>query len=271
MTNVLKRNNVTVLGLGSQPMMFAHGFGCDQNMWLYIINTFVKDYKIILFDHVGSGKSDLSAYDFDKYSKLDAYASDVLEIIDALQLKDVIFVGHSVSCTIGQIAANERPELFSQLIHIGPSPRYIHAEGFKSAFSEKDLGDLLGTMDNNYIVWANYVAPLIMGNPERAELGQELAKSFCETDSRIAKHFARVTFHSDNREDFAKSKVPGLIMQCAQDIIAPEEVGRYIQANTPQTSLYLMKATGHCPHVSHPIETVNAMKKYLESVKAVTV
>jgi sigma-B regulation protein RsbQ len=271
MTNVIKRNNVTVTGKGAQPMMFAHGFGCDQNMWRYILPSFESDYKIILFDHVGAGKSDLAAYDREKYGKLDGYASDVLKIIDALKLNNVIFVGHSVSCMIGQLAANERPDLFSSLIHIGPSPRYINDEGYKGGFARKDLEGLLEMMDSNYLGWSGTVGPMIMGNADRPELGQELTNSFCATDPEIAKHFARVTFFSDNREDLPKSKVPALIMQCAQDIIAPEEVGRYMHEHTPLTTLHLMKATGHCPHVSHPIETVNVMKKYLVAIKQTAV
>lgn len=265
--NVVKRNNITISGNGKQPMLFAHGFGCDQNMWRFITPSFHNNYKMVLFDHVGAGKSDLSAYDREKYGELNGYASDILEIIDALKLSDVIFVGHSVSCMIGQLAANERPDLFSKLIHIGPSPRYIDDEGYRGGFAKKDLEGLLEMMDSNYLGWSGTVGPMIMGNPDRPELGEELTNSFCATDPDIAKHFARVTFFSDNREDLPKSRVPGLIMQCAQDIIAPEEVGYYMHKHTPLSTLHLMKATGHCPHVSHPLETTNVMKKYLEVLK----
>lgn len=264
MKNVLQRHNVTVKGNGSRPMLFAHGYGCDQNVWRHVTPAFENEYKVILFDHVGAGKSDLSVYDREKYSSLNGYAADIIEIIEALQLTDVVFVGHSVSAMIGQLAANERPELFSRLIHIGPSPRYIDEEGYRGGFSEKDLNSLLDLMESNYSAWASYVAPLIMGNPDRPALGQELTENFCSNDPAIAKHFARVTFLSDHRADLSKSKVPGIILQCAMDIITPEEVGRYMHKHTPLTTFHLMKATGHCPHMSHPVETINVMKKYLE-------
>jgi sigma-B regulation protein RsbQ len=271
MTNVLQRNNVKITGKGVQPMLFAHGFGCSQDMWRLITPAFENDYKLILVDYIGAGESDKSTYSAEKYSTLDGYASDILEIITELGLSDVIFVGHSVSCMIGQLAANQRPDLFSRLIHICPSPRYIDDEGYKGGFSRADLENLLTMMDNNYKLWAATVGPLIMGNADKPQLGEELTQSFCAYDIDIAKQFARVTFFSDNREDLPKSKVPSVILQCADDVIAPEAVGKYINENTPLSMLYYMRATGHCPHVSHPVETVNLVKKYLQLQEAAVV
>lgn len=264
--SVLERNNVKILGNGEQPMVFAHGFGCDQNMWRYIYPEFEHNYKIILFDYVGSGKSDLTAYNAERYSNLNGYAEDVLDIIDELALKDVVLVGHSVSSMIGLIAAVKRPEVFSKIIFVGPSPRYINDEGYVGGFQQKDIQDLLDTMDKNYIGWANFLGPAIMKNPERPELSQELTESFCSTDPVIARKFAEVTFFSDNRADLNKLKVPSLIMQCSDDLIAPTEVGEYLQKNIPNSTLRVMKATGHCPHMSAPEETIAIIKEYLNEV-----
>jgi sigma-B regulation protein RsbQ len=244
-------------------MVFAHGFGCDQNMWRYITPAFENDYRIIAFDYVGSGKSDLSAYHPDKYSSLNGYADDVLEICKELGLQNIIFVGHSVSSMIGLLAANREPAIFSKIIFVGPSPRYINDEEYTGGFERKDIVELLHTMDSNYIGWANFLAPAIMKNPERPELGQELTESFCSTDPIIARKFAEATFFSDNREDLKKLKVPSLIMQCSDDLIAPLEVGEYLHKHTPGSTLRIMKATGHCPHMSAPEETIQLMKEYL--------
>lgn len=262
--NVTKRNNVQVFGKGNQPMLFAHGFGCDQNMWRFITPAFEDRYKIILFDYVGCGKSDLSAYNAERYSDLRGYATDVLEICKELQLEDVIFVGHSVSSMIGLLAAVEKPEIFNSLIFIGPSARYINElPEYIGGFEKKDLEGLLETMDNNYIGWANFLAPVIMKNPERPELSKELEESFCSTDPIIARKFAEVTFFSDNRKDLAKLTVPSLIMQCSDDAIAPDEVGAYLLQHIPGSKMMKMKATGHCPHMSHPTETIELIEEYI--------
>jgi sigma-B regulation protein RsbQ len=264
--NISKRNNIRILGNGTQPMLLAHGFGCDQNMWRFITPAFENDYKIILFDYVGSGKSDLSAYNAERYSDLNGYAEDVLEICDELNLENVIFVGHSVSSMIGLLAAVKRPELFDKIIFVGPSARYIN-EGveYVGGFERKDIEELLDTMDKNYIGWANFLAPAIMKNPERPELGQELTESFCSTDPVIARKFAEATFFSDNRRDLPKLKVPSLIMQCSDDLIAPLVVGDFLHKNIPGSTLKVMKATGHCPHMSAPEETIAIMKEYLST------
>lgn len=244
-------------------MLFAHGFGCDQNMWRYITPAFENDYKIILFDYVGAGKSDKSAYNEERYASLEGYAQDVLEICEELQLSDVVFVGHSVSAMIGTLAAIEAPHYFSHLVMVGPSPRYINADGYVGGFEQKDIEGLLETMEKNYIGWANFLAPNIMGNKDRPELGEELTQSFCTTDPVIAHQFARATFFSDNRNDMSKVTVPSLILQCSEDIIAPLEVGEYLSKTLPNSTLKVMKATGHCPHMSEPEETITLIKDYL--------
>jgi len=244
-------------------MLFAHGFGCDQNMWRYITHAFENDYKIIAFDYVGSGNADVSAYNADKYNNLNGYADDVLDICKELNLKNIIFVGHSVSCMIGLVAGKCEPSLFSKFIFIGPSPRYINDVDYVGGFERKDIEELLDTMDKNYIGWANFMAPVIMNNAARPELGEELTASFCSTDPVIARNFAEVTFLSDNRSDLPELKVPSLIMQCLDDIIAPIEVGEYLHRNIADSTYRLMKATGHCPHMSEPGETIQIMNEYL--------
>jgi sigma-B regulation protein RsbQ len=263
-SSVLRRNNVKVTGSGTQPMLFAHGFGCDQNMWRFVAPAFADDYKLVLFDYVGSGKSDLAAYDPARYSQLDGYAHDVLDVIHELGLKNVIFVGHSVSAMVGILAANREPDRFAKLVLIGPSPRYINEPpDYQGGFERADIEGLLDTMDRNFVGWANYLAPVIMKNPENPELTAELSSSFCSTDPVIARRFAEATFFSDNRADLAKLKVPALILQCAEDIIAPNAVGEYVHRNTPGSTLRQMKATGHCPHMSAPQETIHLMQEYL--------
>jgi sigma-B regulation protein RsbQ len=262
--SVIVRNHVNIIGKGSRVMLLAHGFGCDQNMWRFITPAFEENYKLVLFDYVGSGKSDLSQYNPERYSTLHGYAQDVLDVCEELELKDVIFVGHSVSSMIGVLAAIERPEYFSHLIMVGPSPCYINDDNYFGGFDKKDIEELLETMEKNYIGWANFLAPAIMGRPDIPALGDELAESFCSTDPIIARRFAEVTFFSDNRRDLNKLTVPSLIMQCADDIIAPAAVGSYLAKVLPHSSLSLMKATGHCPHMSEPEETIELIKAYLE-------
>jgi sigma-B regulation protein RsbQ len=263
-TSILTRNNIRILGHGTQPMLFAHGFGCDQNMWRFVTPAFADDYKIVLFDYVGSGKSDLAQYDAERYGSLAGYADDVLDIIHALDLHDVIFVGHSVSAMIGVLAANREPDRFAQLIMVGPSPRYINdPPDYVGGFERTDIEGLLETMERNYIGWANFLAPAVMKNPERPELSEELEQSFCSTDPVIARRFAEATFLSDNRDDLAAVRVPSLIMQCSDDMIAPFDVGDYLQRVLPHSTLRVLRATGHCPHMSHPEETIGVIREYL--------
>jgi sigma-B regulation protein RsbQ len=262
--NTSERNAVTVTGNTSgQPMMFVHGYGCDQNMWRYVTPAFTDSYKVILFDQVGSGRSDLSAYDENKYATLDGYATDVLEIIHEHDLHDVIFVGHSVSSMIGLLAAVREPERFAKMVLVCPSPRYLNDVGYVGGFERSDLEEMLDSLDSNYLGWSSAMAPVIMGNPERPELGQELTNSFCRTDPEIARRFARATFTSDNRADLPLLRIPALILQCSDDVIAPESVGEYVHQNLADSKLVNMNATGHCPNLSAPEETVAAIKAYL--------
>ncbi|MBA2671034.1 MAG: alpha/beta hydrolase [Gemmatimonadetes bacterium] len=264
---ILARNNVKVSGQGTQPMLFAHGFGCDQNMWRLVAPEFERDHRVVLFDYVGSGKSHLESYDPQRYSTLDGYADDVLHVCRALDLRDVIFVGHSVSSMVGVLAANREPWRFAHLLLVGPSPRYINdAPDYVGGFERADLEGLLEMMDRNFIGWANFLAPAIMKNPDRPELGQELEASFCSTDPVIARRFAEATFFADNRADLGNVKTPTLIMQCSEDMIAPLEVGTYLSREIPGSRLRVMEATGHCPHMSHPEETIAVMREYLAGI-----
>jgi sigma-B regulation protein RsbQ len=249
-------------------MLFAHGFGCDQNMWRFVAPAFADDYRIVLFDYVGSGGSDLSAYDQRRYSSLEGYAQDVLDICHELDLQQVVLVGHSVSSMVGVIAAAREPERFAHLILVGPSPRYINEPPYVGGFERSDIEELLDTMEKNYIGWANFLAPAIMKNPERPELATELTESFCSTDPVIARRFAEATFFADNRADLARVRVPSLILQCSDDIIAPTSVGEYVHRELAGSTLHFMKASGHCPHMSHPEETIEAIRSYLTAAGA---
>jgi len=244
-------------------MVFAHGFGCDQNMWRYVAPAFEDEYRVIVFDHVGAGGSDLSAYDRAKYSSLDGYASDILELCRELELRDVIFVGHSVSAMMGILAAVAEPDRFQRLVLVGPSPRYLDDEPYVGGFGREDIDGLLESLDSNYLGWSGAMAPAIMGNPDRPELGEELTNSFCRTDPTIAKHFARVTFLSDNRADLGRVDVPTLVLQAREDVIAPLEVGEYVERALPQGQLVVLDATGHCPNLSAPEQTIAAIKAFL--------
>lgn len=261
--SVLRRNNVKVEGRGSRAMIFAHGYGCDQHMWRYITPAFAGDYRIVLFDHVGSGQSDLAAYDRTKYQSLDGYANDLLEICDALDIEHGVFVGHSVSTMIGVLAAIREPARFDDLVLIGPSPRYINDDEYIGGFSEPDIRELLEFQDRNYLGWSSTLAPVIMGNSDRPELATELTNSFCRTDPDIAKQFAAVTFLSDNRADLGKLSTRALILQCREDAIAPQTVGEYVHREITNSEFVMLDATGHCPHVSAPAETIAAMQSFL--------
>ncbi|MFL5814066.1 MAG: alpha/beta fold hydrolase [Bdellovibrionia bacterium] len=261
--DILQRNNVKLNGKGEQPMLFAHGYGCDQNMWRFVAPAFENDYRTILFDHVGAGRSDLRAYDRKKYSSLQGYADDVLEICETLNLRNVIFIGHSVSAMIGVLAANNDPSRFSKLVLVGPSPCYINQDGYVGGFERKDIEGLLESLDSNYLGWSAQMAPVIMGNSDRPALGEELTNSFCRTNPEIARHFARVTFLSDNRADLPKLKVPALVLQCSDDVIAPTSVGEYVHRAASNSSFVHMKATGHCPNLSAPQETIDAIRSFI--------
>jgi sigma-B regulation protein RsbQ len=261
--DILKRNNVSVHGTGRTSMMFAHGFGCDQNMWRFVAPAFEKDFKTVLFDHVGAGGSDLSAYDKAKYSSLSGYADDVVEIGRELSLEDAVFVGHSVSAMIGVLAARKAPGMFGKLVLIGPSARYIDDEDYVGGFSAEQIDELLQFLESNHMGWSAQMAPVIMGNPDRPELGQELTNSFCRTDPEIAKAFARVTFTSDNRADLAGVNLPTLVLQCSEDIIASQEVGAFVHRGIPHSRMIVLQATGHCPNLSAPDEVISVMRDFV--------
>jgi sigma-B regulation protein RsbQ len=260
---LIKQNNVTILGTGNKIMFFVHGYGCDQNMWRFITPHFKNTYKIVLIDLVGTGKSDESAYDYDKYNSLKGHADDIINICDALNLEDVCMVAHSVSAMIATLAAVKRPTLFKKLIMIGPSPRYINDADYFGGFSEKDIEELLETLDSNYLGWSSAMAPVIMGNLDRPELAAELETSFCQNNPEIASHFAKVTFLADNRSDLKKLAIDTLIIQSEEDAIASLEVGQFVHKNIANSKLVVLESTGHCPHMSAPNKTIEAIKNYL--------
>jgi sigma-B regulation protein RsbQ len=262
--SALSRHNVSDSGRSDgQPIVFAHGFGCDLHMWRLITPAFEDDYRVVVFDHAGSGGSDPEAYDEGRHSSLQGYADDVVDICRELEITDGIFVGHSVSSMIGALADATAPELFEKLVMIGPSPRYIDDEGYVGGFSEADVRELLDSLESNYLGWSSAMAPAIMGNPDRPALGEELTESFCRTDPDRARRFAEVTFLSDNRADLPRVETPTLVLQCAQDAIAPVAVGRYVADAMPNATMVLLDATGHCPHLSAPDQTVAAMTPFV--------
>ena len=243
-------------------MVFAHGFGCDQNMWRHVAPRFEDTHRVILFDYVGSGAAQ-APYDPERYSSLTGYVDDVLRILRELQLSDVVFVGHSVSAMIGALAEIQAPELFAGIVMVGPSPRYLDDTDYVGGFRPSDIDELLDSLASNYLGWSSAMAPAIMGNPERPELGRELEASFCTVDPDIAERFARVTFLSDNRDDLPRVAARTLVLQCQQDVIAPRAVGEYVAGQMPDATLVVMDATGHCPHLSAPDEVVDAIEAFL--------
>lgn len=263
--DVARRNNVHILGnLGGRPLVFAHGFGCSQEAWREVVPAFLQDYRVVLFDNVGAGGSDLGAYDRNKYDSLRGYARDVLEILDSLDLRDVAFIGHSVSSMIGVLAATIDPSRFGDLVLIGPSPRYINDSDYVGGFEQRDIDSLLETLDANYLGWSSVMAPVMMGNPDRPELGEKLTESFCSTDPAIARHFAHVTFLSDNRGDLRHVSTPTLILQSSEDVIAPLAVGEFVHREIPGSELVILESTGHLPGFSGPVELVREIKAYLQ-------
>ncbi|GAB6927867.1 sigma factor SigB/phosphatase RsbP regulator RsbQ [Paenibacillus sp. JCM 10914] len=263
MNEVLIRNNVKVMGSGERTLLFAHGFGCDQNMWRYITPAFEQDYRIVLFDYVGSGNSDQSVYTSERYSSLDGYVQDVLDVIEALKLQDVVCIGHSVSSMIGMLASIRRPERFDRLVMIGPSARYLNDDGYVGGFDKSDVLELLAMMEMNFAGWASFLAPIAMNNPELPKLTKELERSFIQADPAITREFAEVTFFSDCRHELSRATVPALIMQCSDDSIVPIAAGEYLHQHLNNSTFRLMEAKGHYPHISHPEETVAWIQEYL--------
>ncbi|MET0455972.1 MAG: alpha/beta hydrolase [Mycobacterium sp.] len=262
--DVRARNNVKIVGTPDGPtVMLAHGFGCDQNLWRLVTARLAPNFRVVLFDHVGAGASDPSAWDADRYASLTSYADDVLDILRELELTDVVFVGHSVAAMIGVLAAVAEPERFAGLVLLTPSPRYLDDDGYRGGFSRADIDDLLESLESNYLGWSRAMAPTIMGTPERPELGDELTDSFCRTEPSMALVFARTTFLSDNRADLGRVSVPTLVIECAHDTLAPREVGAYVHEHIGGSELVTLDAAGHCPHLSAPDETAAAIASFV--------
>jgi sigma-B regulation protein RsbQ len=262
---IVRRNNVAFAGRSDAPvMLFAHGFGCDQNMWRFVAPAFASTHRLVLFDYVGCGHSDMAAFSPARYASLDGYAQDVLEICDALDLRDAVFVGHSVSAMIGLLAGLREPARFSRHVMIAPSPHYINDASYVGGFERKDIEDLLSLMDHNYIGWASFLAPVVMANANGPELVDELQASFCSTDPVAARAFARATFFADNRADLPRNEVPSLVIQVRDDAIAPMAVGEYMRTKLRGSEMVVIDATGHCPHMSHPELTLEAMRPFVE-------
>lgn len=263
MKNILKRNNVNITGSGETVLFFAHGFGCSQNAWRRITSAFEDDYKLVLIDYVGSGNSDILAYDKDKYDKLDGYAEDIIEVCDELKVKDAVFIGHSVSAMIGALVSIKRPAIFKKLILVAPSACYINEPDYNGGFEREDIDALLELMEEDYEGWAKLLSPQIIANDDRPDLVAEMEENFCKTDHNVVKQFARVTFLTDNRKDLPNIPVESLTLQCTDDMVAPLAVGEYINKHAPNNKLMILKATGHCPHMSAPEETIEAIKSFL--------
>jgi len=262
--DILLRNHVKVIGNGKRQMIFAPGFGCDQSVWNFVTKAFIDEYQLILFDYVGSGNSDLTAYDENRYSTLKGYSQDILDICSTLKVKDAIFVGHSVGGMIGMLASIQQPKHFSELIMIGPSPCYLNdPPHYFGGFEEEELRGLLNLMERNYIGWANIFASTLLNDANQANVKKELEDRFCSTDPLIARQFAEATFFADNRHDLSKVLIPSLILQCSEDVIAPVQVGQYLHQHLSFSTLKQMEAIGHCPHMSHPEETIALIQDYL--------
>lgn len=262
---ILRRNNVRIIGPKTgRTMILAHGFGCDQNLWRLVSPSLAERFRVVLFDYVGSGRSDLTAWREDRYATLDGYAQDVVDVCEELDLRDAVFVGHSVSAMVGVLAAAAAPGRLGSLVMVCPSPSYIDEEGYRGGFSEADINELLDSLEANYLGWSATMAPVIMGNPDRPELSEELTNSFCATDPDIARVFARTTFLSDSRQNLKTVTVPTLIVECEHDVIAPREVGAYVHAAIPDSRLITLAATGHCPQLSAPEATIEAITAFLK-------
>lgn len=261
-TEAMAKHNVRIAGRGRPTLVFAHGYGCDQSMWRLVAPGFEDRHRVVLFDYVGSGRS-RAPYDPSRYAELGGYAEDVLEICRALGPEPVVFIGHSVSAMIGALTALREPDRFAGLVMIGPSPSYINDENYVGGFTREDIEGLLGLLEADHVGWAKSMAPTIMGHPDRPELAGELAASFCRVDPEVARHFARVTFTSDNRADLPRVPVPTLLVQCANDVIAPPAVGEYLHRHMPDSELVVLDTSGHCPHLSAPEDTTAAIRAFL--------
>jgi sigma-B regulation protein RsbQ len=264
--DVLTRNNVRVLGTGARALVFAQGFGFDLHTWRHVAPAFADDYRIVLFDYVGAGGSDLAAYDASRYRTLDGYASDLLDVCAALDLESVTVVGHSVSAMIAVLASVREPARFHRLVLVCPSPCYRNdPPHYHGGFEREQLDELLELMDHDRDGFARYLAPVVAQNPERPELAEEIRTNFSVADPWILRRFAEPTFLSDNRPEIARVTVPTLILQSAADPIAPPEVGVYLHQHLAGSTLHVLRTTGHAPHLSDPAELVAAIRQYLRA------
>lgn len=262
--DVYARNNIKIVGAPDGPLiLLAHGFGCDQQLWRRVVDRLHRDFRLMLIDHVGCGESDPACWDARKYSSLTGYAADIVEIARELDLRDVVFVGHSVAAMIGTLAVIAEPDRFAKLVMLTPSPCYIDHDGYRGGFSQSDIDELLDSLELNYLGWSHTMAPVIMGTPDRPELQDELVETFCRNNPAHARVFARATFLSDNRGDLARIPVPTLVIECAKDAIAPREVGAYVHEHVPDSRLITLDATGHCPQVSAPDATASAISAFV--------
>jgi sigma-B regulation protein RsbQ len=262
--DVRTRNNVHIAGSDTGPtIVLAHGFGCDQNLWHRVTAQLTPNFNVVLFDHVGSGESDPSAWDDQRYSTLDGYAQDIMELLQDLDLHEVTFVGHSVAAMMGVLAVTTDASRFAKLVLLAPSPRYVGDEGYRGGFSRADIDELLDSLESNYLGWSRAMAPVIAGVFDRPELTEELAETFCRADPACARVFARATFLADNRADLANVSIPTLVIDCAQDAIAPREVGAYVQQHIPRSELVTLETIGHCPQLSAPDATAQAIAAFV--------
>jgi sigma-B regulation protein RsbQ len=262
--NALRRNNVTVTGQGKRPMVFSHGFGCDQQMWRFVAPAFADSHSLVLFDHMGCGRSDLSAYNDHRHGTLEGYALDMVDIFEEADLRDAIIVGHSVGAIIGLLAANRSRGRVANLVLVSPSPRYLNdPPDYEGGFDRADIEGLIDMMESNMLGWTDFLAPAVMGNQAEAELTQELKDSFCASDAYITRRFALATFMADNRADLPLVSVPSLIIQCSDDAIAPRGVGEYMHSHMHCSHLRVVEASGHCPHMTHPAQTIALIQAHL--------
>eukprot|EP01013_Petalomonas_cantuscygni_P004879 TRINITY_DN15338_c0_g1_i1.p2 TRINITY_DN15338_c0_g1~~TRINITY_DN15338_c0_g1_i1.p2 ORF type:complete len:267 (-),score=70.09 TRINITY_DN15338_c0_g1_i1:31-831(-) len=256
-------NNINFAGSGEAPIVFAHGFGCDQSMWKQVAPDFEKDHRVILFDLTGAGQSNRARYDFTRYETLDGHAEDVVEILEELDLRDVTLVGHSVSAMIASLAAISAPDRIARLVLVAPSPCFLNDGDYIGGFEKTDLEGILDLMDENYLGWASQFAPQIAGEPGGGPAADDLTQSFCQTDPDVARHFGRVTFMSDRRADVPRTNRPALILQCSDDLLAPVGVGEWMHRSIEGSTLEVLPVNGHCPHMTAPDLTLGAIRRFL--------
>jgi sigma-B regulation protein RsbQ len=260
---IIKRFNVNVIGAGKPTLLFCNGFNCNQHIWNYLTPALTARHQLVLFDQMGTGDSDLSCYDSAKYASLGGYAQDVVDICQALELREVVIIGHSVGAMIAMLAVIQAPQYFARAVLVAATPCYLNEPGYYGGFERADMLDLLAEMKGNYESWANTFATLLIGQEQPASLGYELAGYFCQANPTIAREFAHMSFLADNRADVPRMPLPTLLLQCSDDVAVPAEVGEYLVTHLPQATLTTLRATGHCPHLSAPMEVLAAMRDFI--------